>query len=276
MHQLINYANKRERDFFTKDEEIALFSEYQQTKSLAIKERIIGNFLRLVIKKASDKRYYKLDQDELIQEGVIGLIKAIDAYDVSLGWRFATLAGSYIDSAMYEFIRNNIHIIKRTKTKPVVTAFFKINTYLDHDGRMTEKAINQMATDLNIPVRDVRSTYIDTVEHDISLDIPFDDNDDGATTMTNTYAGADYSLTPEHIVSQRMKHHCHGQGIIDALDVLDERTRDIIYSHYLDDEPITTIALGLKHGITQQRVSMIEKKGMQLMKPVLEQYRNFI
>lgn len=243
--------------FISQEEEIALVTEYQATKSEKSATALISAYMRLIDSMAYKRKNYKqCDHDDLLQEGIIGFLKGLNSFDLSQSVRLSTYVTYHISNAMYEFIVNNSGKFKFSTTNPNKKIFYNISKYRNHEGRVSEKDLHLMATELNVPEHDIR-------DMDVHLSAKFfnigDDNED-SFVIDDPHSEIDY------VIQSKKLHDMESFAIMDTLTAHDIRMADIIKSRYFIDVPITMAELGKKYNVSAERVRQIEVQGITLLR----------
>lgn len=250
--------------FITQEQEIALVTEYQKTKSEKSATALISAYMRLIDSMAYKRRNDSRDHDDLVQEGVVGFLKALDSFDLSRGLRLSTYVTYYISYAMYEFIINNIGKFKFGQSKPNKKIFFNISKYRNQQGRITESNIKKMAIDLDVPESDIRNM-------DQYLNLQFLVDDGSNSSKDGIYSIVDESNDIETVIENKKLHDMESFGIMNALNEFDTRVADVIQQRYFNDVPATMMELGKKHKVSTERIRQIEVRGIKFLRSKFNQ-----
>jgi RNA polymerase sigma-32 factor len=238
----------------TRDEETSLLKAYNKEKSIDVVEQIICAYTKMIYKIARKRALGRHDIEDLVQEGTIGLIAAIDRYDPSKGNRFSTLAYSYIDFYILDYLYDNASVLKMPKTKSCAKIFFSISKYLDSSKDIAE-CIKNMSNDLCVSSHDVMevlNAYMNVIDLDHQPEIEKDDMYDNEIML-------DYSLSPETVIENKINNMVLYKSIQFILEYGNPKTRDIIESRYLKDETEKLKDIAARHNLTLQRIQQIEK-----------------
>lgn len=259
----------------TPEEERSLALRLRDDNDVEAAQRLIMSHLRLVISIARGFLGYGLPYADLIQEGNIGLMKAIRHYDPDRGARLMTFATHWIKSEIQEYIIRNWRIVKLATTKNQRKLFFNLRQMKeDSQYALTYKQAERIALTLDVKPKEVLEMEERMYGQESSLDAPV--NGDGGE---ETFAPADWlsrkSDEPETIIEAEEEAQLETEGLSQALDTLDERSRRIIEARYLrtDDngkqKAVTLQELAKELGVSAERVRQIEKQALQKMRQAL-------
>lgn len=228
------------------EREYELFCDYKQNKNLHSKYEIVTSYLKLVLSIAKDCLQSGNNLDDLFQEGTCGLLKSIETFDHTLGHRFSTYAQYQIKFCILRFLQNQNNIIRYIKTKEQSKIFYNLHKYQRDNNSFSDLQLTCIATDLNVPIDDVRRMEKFMFYHDVLLDhIEYEEDIDIGLT-------SDILLTiikdEDELYLQERKY----------LNDLNTRERDIIESRWVDDKT-TFLDLSKRYNISSQRVAQIEK-----------------
>jgi len=236
----------------TEAEEIDLFTHINNDGCNRSMERVITSNLRFVVHLAYKFKNYKVSVEDLIQEGNIGLMRAIKTFSLAHNVRFVTYAQSWIKSAMLDYIANNSGDVKFPTTKPKRKIYFN-RSKLYEDGIIRD--INIVAKELNVDVSDIKS-YLEYSKGFVFLDDVDNIDIEDKNNNINNLIDIDDS-------------NYHYNKMTAALNQLPERSKDIITSRYLKEDKINLDVLGVKYGISLERVRQIEKNGLKKLKDIM-------
>ena len=247
------------------DEERALARRFQQHGDLEAARQMVLSNLRYVVHTARGYNGYGLPQADLIQEGNIGLMKAVKHYDPEHGVRLLSFAVHWIRAEIYDFALRNWRIVKVATTKAQRKLFFNLRKGRTHTGWLNEGEIDAMAADLNVPT----STVKEMESRLTSMDVPFDAHDDANDEEFRASPAGylkDMRYNPETLYAQHTSEAARDKQLTDALAALDARSRDIVKRRWLDEDKQTLHELAAEYGISAERIRQIEKKAMTDMK----------
>jgi len=247
----------------TKEEEVELFTEYKRTNDNSIAYKIVTSNLRLVVYFARKYNGYGLPLEDLIQEGNIGLMKSVKRFDPEYNNSFPTYASHYILSEIYDYIIKNWKIVKCVTTKAQKKLFFNLKKYLRDGKSFSDKDLDAISSELNVPVYEVKEMEKRLFMHDVTLDHSDDEEEENSYDLLPV----SYDSDPLEMLLAEESNHINIDG---ALSVLTERERDIIYNRYCIDSPIPRHLLGEKYKVSQQAISQNEVRAIKKMKAYLE------
>jgi RNA polymerase sigma-32 factor len=249
----------------TLDEEQALARRYNAEDDLDAAKRLVLAHLRFVVHVARGYNGYGLQIADLIQEGNIGLMKAVKRFDPELGVRLVSFAVHWIRAEMHEFILRNWRIVKVATTKAQRKLFFNLRKSKKRLGWMNAKEVQAIAKDLGVPVADVLEMESRLSGHDTAFDAPADTDEDArpAPVAYLVDGGADPYQTLEHADQEESDLDSLKRG----LARLDSRSRDIIQRRWLrDDDKATLQELADEYGVSAERIRQIEVNAMKKMR----------
>lgn len=248
------------------EEEQDLANKLYQNSDLAAAKRLILAHLRYVARVAKGYLGYGLPLADLIQEGNIGLMKAVKRFNPKMGVRLVTFAMHWIKAEIHEYILRNWRIVKIATTKAQRKLFFNLRNFKKHLGWMTSEEVKDIAKDLGVKPETVREMEMRLATSDASFDGHMDDDDEHAFTPAAFLEDLRFSPT------QAVEHSEASQSndnMYQALEKLDERSQDIIRCRWLDESKLTLQELAEKYQISAERVRQLEKNAMNKLKTAL-------
>ena len=248
------------------DDERQLAARLRDNNDLNAAQELILAHLRFVVHVARGYNGYGLQLGDLIQEGNIGLMKAIKRFDPEVGVRLVSFAVHWIRAEMHEFILKNWRIVKVATTKAQRKLFFNLRKSRTRLGWMNAEEVKAVARDLNVPESEVLEMEARLSGRDIGFDMSSDEDDEHAPPSP-----AAYLRTEEEDPSQayeRADSEDHQLALLrDGLADLDARSRDIIKRRWLDaDSKVTLQELADEYGVSAERIRQIEANAMKKMK----------
>lgn len=252
----------------TPEREYELALRYRNDNDIDAARELVMSHLRHVVKVARGFMGYGLPLADLIQEGSIGLMKAVKRYDPTRDVRLVSFAVHWIRAEIYDYVLRNWRIVKVATTKAQRKLFFNLRKSRARLGWMTEGESSQMARDLDVDVATVREMETRMTGHDIAFDPVVDQNDDDAY-MAPAHSLGDSRYDPEAVVSGDERIAERQKQLLCALSTLDPRSRDIVARRWLEDDKPTLHDLAAEYGISAERVRQIEKRAMDKMKEVI-------
>ena len=248
------------------EEEQALATSFRNENDLDAAKKLVMSHLRFVVHVARSYNGYGLQVGDLIQEGNIGLMKAVKRFDPTVGVRLVSFAVHWIRAEMHEFILRNWRIVKVATTKAQRKLFFNLRKNKKRLGWMNSQEVQAIAKDLGVTVADVLEMESRLSGRDIGFDAPADEDDEHAPPSPAAYlvdANDDPSLAYERADSEDNQLEL----LRDGLAELDARSRDIIRRRWLDDENKATLQeLADEYGVSAERVRQIEANALKKMK----------
>jgi len=252
----------------TPEEEFSLAEKWSKEEDVEAARFLVMSHLRLVVSIARGYSGYGLPLADLIQEGTIGLMKAVKRFDTRKNVRLVTFAIYWIRSEINEYVIKNWRIVRTVTTKTQRKLFFNLRSLREDVGNLSEEEANRIANDLNVSRDEIVDMNMRLTGHDVSLISDSDDEFAPGDWLT------DEENMPERIIEKRNIGVLHHDGVSEALGALDERSKDIIMSRWLADEKEqkTLHDLADKYDISAERVRQIETRAMQKMKEYLSEH----
>lgn len=251
------------------EEEHALAERLFYNDDLEAARQLVMSHLRFVVHIAKGYSGYGLPQADLIQEGNVGLMKAVKRFDPTKGVRLVSFAVHWIKAEIHEFVLKNWRIVKVATTKAQRKLFFNLRKSKKELRQFTADEIQAVAKDLNVSINEVREMEERLAAHDSSFDLSADHDDDKAPLAPVQYLedkGADPALLLENEnFSDTSNQHLHH-----ALAALDERSQDILQQRWLADNKATLHELAAKYNVSAERIRQLEKTAMNSLKKVME------
>ena len=248
----------------TPERETQLGRRLKTDNDLTAARDMVLSHLRLVVSVARNYMGYGLPQADLIQEGNIGLMKAVKRFDPERGVRLASFAIHWIKAEIHEYILRNWRMVKIATTKAQRKLFFNLRSMKASSAALTPREIALVAETLNVKQSDVVEMEQRLQGGDVALDPAPDDGEDAVSPIAYL---ADSAEGPAEIYARNQAESLKSQGLAAALDGLDERSRRIIRARWLaESEPRTLHELADEFGVSAERIRQIEVKAMQKMK----------
>jgi len=250
----------------TSEEERALAVRYRDQEDLDAARELVHSHLRFVVHVARGYNGYGLPLGDLIQEGNIGLMKAVKRFDPEMGVRLVSFAVHWIRAEMHEYILKNWRIVKVATTKAQRKLFFNLRKSKTRLGWMNAAEVTAVAKDLNVSEREVLEMESRLSGRDIGFDAPSDDDDDHAPPSPAAYLMA-AEEDPSQAYERADNEDNQLQLLREGLAELDARSRDIIKRRWLDaDSKITLQELADEYGVSAERIRQIEANALKKMK----------
>jgi RNA polymerase sigma-32 factor len=253
----------------SEQEEHDLAVRVQQQQDLAAAQRLILSHIRFVIKIARNYSGYGLPQQDLIQEGTVGLMKAVRRFNPDMGVRLVSFAVHWIKAEMHEFILRNWRIVKIATTKAQRKLFFNLRSSKKRLGWFSNDEVNAVAEELGVKPETVLEMEKRLSGQDVAFDLSADDDDDDNFVAPSSYL-ADNRMEPQAQLESADLEARNSQLLHKALKELDARSLDIIQALWLDDETKVTLHdLADKYGVSAERIRQIEKAAMEKIKTAM-------
>jgi RNA polymerase sigma-32 factor len=231
---------------------------------------LVLSHLRLVVSVARNYMGYGLPQADLVQEGNIGLMKAVKRFDPERGVRLASFAIHWIKAEIHEYILRNWRLVKIATTKAQRKLFFNLRSMKKGSAALTRREIKEMAKTLNVKESDVIEMEQRLQGGDVSLEPMADDGEDFVASPIAYLASS--SEGPAETFERVQTESNASAGLAKALESLDDRSRRIIRARWLaESDPMTLHELADEFGVSAERIRQIETKAMQKMKKQMAQ-----
>ncbi|MDP2636645.1 MULTISPECIES: RNA polymerase sigma factor RpoH [unclassified Pseudoalteromonas] len=252
------------------EQEKELATRLQEDGDLNAAKQLIMSHLRFVAHIAKGYSGYGLPQADLIQEGNIGLMKAVKRFDPSVGVRLVSFAVHWIKAEIHEFVLKNWRIVKVATTKAQRKLFFNLRKNKKRLGWFNQAEVATVANELGVSEKEVREMESRMSGQDMGFDLTSDDNDDAPSS---TYSPVQY-LTDgsndlaEEVEQQQWQEQSHTR-LFSALKTLDERSQDIVSARWLSDDKATLQELAAKYSVSAERVRQLEKTAMKKLQAAM-------
>ncbi len=240
----------------SQEEEHELAIRWHENEDLAAARQLILAHLRYVVSVAKKYSGYGLALSDLIQEGSIGLMKAVKRFDPHVGVRLVTFAMHWIKAEIHEFVLRNWRIVKIATTKAQRKLFFKLKDAQKRLGWGNQTAIKNIADDLSVKT--------DTV---IEMDARLNYQD---TDLEAILDMADHHADPAKIIEKNSDGQQHQHSLLDALEKLDHRSRDILTKRWLNEKKSTLEELAAIYQVSIERIRQIEKAALGKLRTVID------
>ena len=257
------------------EEEHSLAVQLRDHGDLQAAQRLILSHLRLVISVARGYLGYGLPFADLIQEGNVGLMKAIKHYDPDRGVRLMTFSVHWIRSEIQEYIVRNWRLVKLATTKNQRKLFFNLRQMKDSEKSLTGEQTATIADRLDVKPEEVREMETRMAGGDTPIDYRYGNDDDEGQSMAPIDWLSDESQEPQVQLQEKDKAKLANEGLRNALAGLDERSRRVIQARWLNEaydgteKPLTLQELAEELGVSAERVRQIEKKAIAKMREAL-------
>ena len=265
---LVEFSKKA--GILEKNEEFELINDWKDNKNPKALQKILNSYLRLAVSFARKYSSYGLNLDDLIHEGVLGIMHALEKFDTSKDFRLSTYASWWIRASIQDYILKNWSVVKTGSTASQKALFFnlkKIKQQINDVSRefMGQDEINKVSNMLNVKSMEVQNMESRLTSGDLHLNQKIDSESEN--DMLDLLA--DDRQNPEEVYEDYKDKKVKKNYIINALETLNDRERTIIKLRKLKDKSITLDELGQKLKISKERVRQIETKALEKLKKSL-------
>ncbi len=252
----------------TQEEEFSLANRFKHDNDLEAARHLVLSHLRVVVSVARGYAGYGLPQADLIQEGNIGLMKAVKRYDPERGVRLVSFALHWIRAEIHEFVVRNWRLVKIATTKSQRKLFFNLRSMKQGLQPLKPQQVTEIAQQLNVSERDVLEMEARFSGHEIALEGGHDEDDDSFAPLQ--YLTDDEAHEPSRILENSQREHAQRTGLANALASLDARSRRIVEARWLNTDRTATLHdLAAEFNVSAERIRQIEQKAMSKMHAAL-------
>lgn len=264
----VHWANQV--PMLTQAEEQELATRLQQENDLAAARKLVMAHLRFVVRVARGYSGYGLAQGDLIQEGNVGLMKAVKRFDPTVGVRLVSFAVHWIKAEIHEFVLRNWRIVKIATTKAQRKVFFNLRQAKKRLGWFTKAEVESVANDLGVKPEVVLQMEARLNAYDMPFDAPdIDDGDEGGAAFAPVHYLEDKSADPALISETNDWQSQAQQKLADALEKLDERSQDILQLRWLAEKKTTLQDLAAKYKVSAERIRQLEQNAIAKLKTLM-------
>jgi RNA polymerase sigma-32 factor len=251
------------------EEERELTGRLHYEEDLEAARRLIMSHLRFVAHIAKSYSGYGLNQGDLIQEGNVGLMKAVKRFDPTVGVRLVSFAVHWIKAEMHEFILRNWRIVKVATTKAQRKMFFNLRSSKKKLGWLSQTEASDIAEALGVEQKTVFEMEGRLQARDAAFDAGADDDDETAYQAPAHYL-EDKRFDPAMVVENTSHEQAASTSLHSALANLDERSRDILQQRWLSDDKATLHELAAEYDVSAERIRQLEKNAMKKVRDAME------
>ena len=252
----------------TREEELELTTEFFETEDVKLAHKLVIAHLRFVVHISKSYAGYGLPLADIIQEGNVGLLKAVTKFDPNKGVRLVSFAVHWIKAEIHEFILKNWRIVKIATTKAQRKLFFNLRSKKKNTGWLTDEEAKRIAKELDVSVKEVMHMENRLNSADSPFDAPTDEEDSEKAFSPSQYL-EDNRLNPEDITEQKNYEDVNHTALLKNISALDKRSQDIIRARWLDDNKITLNELADKYSVSAERIRQIEATAFKKLKTAL-------
>ena len=250
------------------EEERELAMRLQQGGDLEAARQLVMSHLRFVVHVAKSYSGYGLPQADLVQEGNIGLMKAVKRFDPSVGVRLVSFAVHWIKAEIHEYVLRNWRMVKVATTKAQRKLFFNLRKSKKRLGWLNHEEVQAVAADLGVSAADVTEMEARMSNYDQAFDLVGDDEDEGGFAPVHYLEDKSSDLAAT-IENDNWDSHA-SRRLSAAMATLDERSQHIIRARWLDEESKTTLQeLADNYGVSAERVRQLEKNALKKLKDAM-------
>jgi len=250
------------------EEEQVLARRLREEDDIEAARRLVMSHLRFVVKIARGYSGYGLPQADLIQEGNVGLMKAVKRFDPDVGVRLVSFAVHWVRAEMHEFILKNWRIVKVATTKAQRKLFFNLRSSKKRLGWLNQNEVNDVAETLGVKPSDVMEMEKRMGNYDASFD-GFDSDDDEDSNYSPSYFLENKSAGPEELIETAQLDEESTDALRNALSQLDDRSKDIIAKRWLAEDKATLHELAAVHSVSAERIRQIENNAMKKLRETI-------
>lgn len=250
----------------TVEEEYSYAKSFQEEGNLEDAKKLVLAHLRYVVRVAKGYLGYGLALGDLIQEGNVGLMKAVKRFDPGMGVRLVSFAVHWIKAEINEFVIRNWRIVKVATTKAQRKLFFKLRQQKDRLGWFSDEEVKAVANDLGVSPEEVLCMEQRLNANDMAFDASSsEDNDNHSSLLPMDYL-ADPHADPAYLMETERDDAREKEHLMLAFDELDERSKDILRRRWLEETKATLTDLASYYGISAERVRQLEQQALKKLK----------
>ena len=252
----------------TKEQEQELALKLYEEDDLDAARQLVIHHLRFVVHIARSYQGYGLPLGDIIQEGNVGLMKAVDKYDPHRGVKLVSFAVHWIKAEIHEYILKNWRLVKIATTKAQRKLFFNLRGKKKSLEWVTKEEAESIASDLNVDFKDVLHMENRLSSNDSSFDAPVQTGNDEEVMSPSQYL-EDKRYDPEVIVANEQAEQVNRSELVEALKMLDDRSKDILQRRYLSDQKATLHDLADEYEVSAERIRQIENTALKKLKSLM-------
>jgi len=250
----------------TAEQEKELADRYFYDQDLDAAKMLVMSHLRFVVHIARSYAGYGLPQGDLIQEGNLGLMKAVKRFDPSMGVRLVSFAVHWIKAEIHEYVIRNWRIVKIATTKAQRKLFFNLRSLKKSSKKLTLEEAQSIANDLNVTPEQVLEMEGRLTAYDAAFEASGDDDDENSTHVAPALYLEDNRYDPARLIENEDYEEQSTAALHDAMEQLDDRSRNILQRRWLDDEKSTLHELAAEYNVSAERIRQLEKNAMEKIK----------
>ena len=243
----------------TAEQEKELADRYFYDQDLDAAKMLVMSHLRFVVHIARSYAGYGLPQGDLIQEGNLGLMKAVKRFDPNMGVRLVSFAVHWIKAEIHEYVIRNWRIVKIATTKAQRKLFFNLRSLKKSSKKLTLDEAKSIALDLNVTPEQVLEMEGRLTAYDAAFDAQGDDDDENTTYVSPALYLEDNRYDPARLVEEEDYEQQSTSALHNAMDQLDDRSRNILQRRWLDDDKSTLHELAAEYNVSAERIRKLKK-----------------
>ncbi len=243
----------------TAEQEKELADRYFYDQDLDAAKMLVMSHLRFVVHIARSYAGYGLPQGDLIQEGNLGLMKAVKRFDPNMGVRLVSFAVHWIKAEIHEYVIRNWRIVKIATTKAQRKLFFNLRSLKKSSKKLTLEEAQSIAKDLNVTPEQVLEMEGRLTAYDAAFEAQGDDDDEGSTHVAPALYLEDNRYDPARLVEEEDYEEQSTSALHDAMEQLDDRSRNILQRRWLDDDKSTLHELAAEYNVSAERIRQLKK-----------------
>ena len=252
----------------TKEQEQELALKLYEEDDLDAARQLVIHHLRFVVHIARSYQGYGLPLGDIIQEGNVGLMKAVRKFNPEVGVRLISFAIHWIKSEIHEYILKNWKIVKVATTKAQRKLFFNLRSKRKELNWLSSDEVKMISSELGVDEKSVKEMESRMNSSDVSFDPPAEANDDQASYSPANYI-SDSSMDPAELIEKNDLEKHNNSELLSAISELDQRSKEILMDRWLSDMKPTLHELSDKYGVSAERIRQIEKSAMNVIKEKL-------
>ncbi|WP_422136969.1 RNA polymerase sigma factor RpoH [Endozoicomonas sp. ALD040] len=252
------------------EQEKSLAERLYYKNDLEAARQLVMSHLRFVVHIARSYSGYGLPLADLIQEGNVGLMKAVKRFNPEVGVRLVSFAVHWVKAEIHEFILKNWRIVKVATTKAQRKLFFNLRSSKKHLSWLSNDEVKAVANDLGVEAKVVREMEGRMAGHDTAFDGYSDDSDENSTSVAPAHYLEDQRADPARLLEDSDWSDSSVNLLRNALATLDERSRDILQRRWLNEDKATLHELAEHYGVSAERIRQLEKNAMKKVKGSME------
>lgn len=262
-------SNVNQIPILTPEQEKQLAERYYYDQDVDAAKILVMSHLRFVIHIARSYAGYGLPQGDLIQEGNLGLMKAVKRFDPNMGVRLVSFAVHWIKAEIHEYVIRNWRIVKIATTKAQRKLFFNLRSLKKSSKKLTLDEAQAIAQDLNVTTEQVLEMEGRLVAYDAAFETQNDDDDEHSNYTAPALYLEDNRYDPAIVVENEDWEEQNNNALHQAMSNLDDRSRHILQRRWLDDEKSTLHELAAEYNVSAERIRQLEKNAMEKIKTAM-------